>query len=314
MAYALGWSVVPQIELQRTRRVAGYRGKAIPLVYAGQEVQPDQPVLRLEPFDSSSSDEKQRSSSILPAGLSGQVTRVTREGGVVIKTRAAAVQGKIGAGQQTAGVLALWQPLAPGSDSPPAPIPAGAILVVPGPVDFAFLSQALNSGVVGVVASSISLRDLEGFLGIDLLSLLNDMDAEDAQTRLPPLTLLFTEGLGAQPMPERTLKLLSTYRGMIALLSGMTSVRHRLTPELLISLPIEEAQRNWHPTSPDPTLALGTWVRVCSGEYEGRTGQLERFFLHRQTFLSGATGRAVLIRCSDGKRLIVPWMNIERFS
>src|SRR2546426_12279740 len=48
MTYQLGWSVIPQILVRRERWPGGYKTKAIPLVHPGQDVLPDQPVLRLE--------------------------------------------------------------------------------------------------------------------------------------------------------------------------------------------------------------------------------------------------------------------------
>src|SRR5579883_3374175 len=54
MAYPLGWSVIPQLIVRRERwQRGGDRERVVPLVQEGQEVLPDQPVLRLhsEPLD-----------------------------------------------------------------------------------------------------------------------------------------------------------------------------------------------------------------------------------------------------------------------
>ena len=48
MTYLLGWSVIPRILIRRERWPGGYKIKGVPLVYPGQEVLPDQPVIRLE--------------------------------------------------------------------------------------------------------------------------------------------------------------------------------------------------------------------------------------------------------------------------
>src|SRR5947209_19457988 len=48
MTYLLGWSVIPQMLIRRERWPGGYKTKGIPLVYPGQDVLPDQPVIRLE--------------------------------------------------------------------------------------------------------------------------------------------------------------------------------------------------------------------------------------------------------------------------
>ncbi|GAC1566133.1 MAG: hypothetical protein NVS3B14_06510 [Ktedonobacteraceae bacterium] len=113
-------------------------------------------------------------------------------------------------------------------------------------------------------------------------------------------------------MPESTTQLLRHYQGSIALLSGVTSTRYAIYPELIISLPDEEVRHNWQPSTFDADLRLGAHVRICAGPYAGTIGSIEHFFVHQQNFLSGVQGRAVRLRLADGSRLIVPIMNIER--
>ena len=337
MGYPLGWSVVPQALVRRERWPGGFKAKGTALVYPGQEVQTDQPVMRIEmtqldpdkaaasryslptaavgTMDSPATNtatnaDGRRSGETIPAGIRGRVVDVTRRGGVVIESRAAVLQGAIGAGCQVAGVLTLWQ--APNTGYGQPSIPPGAILVIPGPLNFAMLRQALSSNVSGVVASSISTRDLEGFLRVDLVQLINSMNVEAAQAHLPPITLLLSEGLGTIAMPARTIHLLSQYQGAIALLSGATSVRQGIFPELVISLPVEEAQESWHPVRPDPAPGMGAQVRICSGEYEGVIGEISYLFTHQQVFASGISARAARLQLEDGSTLVVPMMLIER--
>src|SRR5437588_7234232 len=51
MAYPLRWSIVTQTLIRRERWPGRYRTRGIALVYPGQEVQPDQPVIRLEKIE-----------------------------------------------------------------------------------------------------------------------------------------------------------------------------------------------------------------------------------------------------------------------
>jgi len=341
MTYPLGWPVIPQMLVRRERWPGGYGVQASPLVYPGQEVLPDQPVLRIEyegqRNQGAAVDPQQatRLSSLpstgvglphrgsgnverLPAGLRGRVVAITRRGGVVIETRAAIVQGVIGAGQQVAGVMALWPRYASAQRAEtqgaqrPQVIPPGAILIVPGPLNFHMLSQAMHSGVVGIVASSISLHDLEGFLRTDVVQLINSKDSEQIQAHLTPLTLLLTEGLGTFAMPAHISNLLSSYQGSIALLSGTTAIPQGLFPELVISLPVKEAPKDLSSVSPDLTLRLGARVRVCTGEHEGAIGVIDHFFLHPQLFPSGVRARAVRLNLEDGSMLVVPTTLVER--
>lgn len=308
MAYPPGGLVVTQIEVQRERRSASYDARAVPLVYVGQEVLPDQPVIRLESARDESQSQPAVTPVVIPAGLRGQVMGTTSRGGVVIKTRAALLSGSVGAGQQVAGVLTAWQAIS----SQSARIPPGAIMVIPGPATFALLRQALTSGVAGIVASSIELRDLEGFLNLDALTLFNILDVDRAQAQLPPLTLLFTEGFGSLPMPEPTIRFLNRFQRSIALISGVTSTRHALYPELLISHSSEDAQHSPLSPSLDAGLRLGAHVRIIAGMHAHETGYIEHFFVHQQRFLSNVLGRAVRLRLADGSSLIVPVVNLER--
>jgi len=328
MTYPLGWSVVTQTFIRRERWPGGLKMKGTALVYPGQEVQPEQPVIRIETtqpakemmtapgtgaaMDSSSLSTStgangSRSGETVPAGIRGRVVDITNRGGVIIESRAAVVQGTIGAGFQVAGVLTL-------ASRGQKAIPPGTILVIPGPLNFAMLRRALSSSISGVVASSISSRDLEGFLRVDLVQLIDSVNIEAAQVRLPPITLLFTEGLGTIAMPARTISLLSQYQGEIALLSGSTSVRQGIFPELIISLPAKEAQQNWHPIRPDPALAIGAQVRVCGGEYEGVIGEISYLFTHQQAFPSGMRTRAARLQLEDGSTLVIPMTLIERIA
>lgn len=349
MTYSLGWSIIPQTLVRRERWPGGHTIKSSPLVYPGQEVQPDQPVLRIEraashplagsmpsmaphvtlPSSSNNSTSHPAHNTsnhtggveVIPAGLRGRVVDLTRRGGVIIESQAAVLQGTIGAGNQVAGVLTMWSSTSAeqrktGSLQPgPQVIPPGAILAIPGPLNFSMLRQAASSGVVGIIASSISLQDLEGFLRIDLTQLLNAETSEQAQTlqaHFPPLTLLFTEGLGATAMPVRIINLLSQYEGSIVLLSGITAIRQGIVPELVISLPARQAQQPVQPVQPDLALTLHAQVRVCAGEHMGAIGTIDHLFAYEQAFPAGIRARAVRLRLEDGSTLVVPTTQIER--
>ena len=333
MTYLHGWSVIPQILVRRERWPGGYKIRALPLVRRGQEVVPDQPVLRLEKKTSieevatiphfslpavmdatrNVQDGLTVANETLPAGLRGRVVDITRRGGVIIESPAAVLQGIIGAGKQVAGVLTMWQKSG-GRQQSQVTIPAGALLVVPGPVNFAMLRQAMASGVIGVIASSASSRDLEGFLRTDLVRLIESKDVDLVQAHLPPMTIMLTEGLGTLAMPSRTMNLLAKYQGSIALLLGTTSIRQNVFPELVISLPEVEVQQHWQPVQPDVTVKVGVKVRVCGGEYEGAIGEVDYLYTHQQVFLSGICAHAVRLRLEDGALLTVPVVLIERIS
>lgn len=290
--------------MRRERWPDGYGVKAVPLMYPGQEVLPDQPVIRLL----SSNQPDTGAGEVVPAGLRGRVVEISPRGGVVIESPAALVRGVIGAGKQIAGILTLWREKAGEQQK----IPAGAILVVPDQIDFALLHRAMRSGVSGIVAGSISLRDLEGFLRVDLIQLLNCVDVDLVQAHLPPLTLLFTEGLGAIAMSRQVVALLEHYQGSIALLSGATSVRRRLFPELVISLPVGETLQNWQSVQPEAMLIPGALVQICEAEHRGAVGTIDYVFTYQQILPSGIHARAVRVALEDGTMLTVPAMYVKR--
>lgn len=332
MSYPLGWSLTPRIGVRRERWPGGYDVKCVPLVQVGTHVEPDHPVMRLErtgatgvlskvpklslpasteerlPGAMSSIERGMRET--IAAGLRGKVIALTRRGGVVIEGQAAIVAGALGAGRQIAGPLVFWQ--TPGAAGRQPYIPAGAILVVPGPLNLAMLRQALHSGIAGVVASSISSRDFENFLHTDLIDLLNCANTELLLAQLPPLTVLLTEGLGTVAMPARTLNLLNKYQGVTALLSGATSVSAKVYPELVISFSEKEVAENPRPVMPDAELKPGALVRVCSGSYEGAIGEINYLFTHQQRFPSGIRAPAARVRLEDGSQLVVPLPVLER--
>ncbi len=332
VSYPLGWSLTTRIGVRRERWPGGYDAKAIPLVSVGTYVEPDQPVMHLkktaeanapvmvprlslpsavEPhLPGTASRRLSLENETIMAGLRGRVIAVTGRGGVVIEGLAAIVAGTLGAGKQVAGPLVIWQAASIAQDQ--ERVLAGAILVVPGPLNLAMLLQALNAGSVGVVASSISSRDLERFLRIDLIDLLHCTNVDLLLAQLPPLTVMLTEGLGTVAMPTRTINLLSKYQGVIALLSGATSVSAKVYPELVIPLSRQERAGNQPSTMPDTTLRPGALVRVCSGSYEGAIGKINYVFSHQQLFPSGIRARAARLTLEDGSQLVAPLPVLER--
>src|SRR5437660_3878709 len=206
MTYPLGWSIIPQLLIRRERWPGGYNTRGSALVYPGQEVQADQPVIRLEKPDSTRSAREfpgniaptsppvgqiggyhaaqkdihshiHQMNGMILSGMRGRVVEITHRGGVIIETKAAIMQGTIGAGNQVVGILTFWnssygfQPSRVGlantsvGTTHSLSMCMPTIIVVHGPLNFAMLRQAMNMGVAGIVASSISSRDLEGFLG-----------------------------------------------------------------------------------------------------------------------------------------------------
>ena len=296
MAYVQGGPIIEQKIVRRERWSGDYQGRVTPLVMPGQEVLSDQPVLRRE------------NDQVEPAGLYGRVVDITHRGGVIIESQVVLLRGRLGVGAQAAGRLTFWSLE---DDLPVQHIPPGAILVVPGNVHFGFLRQAAVSGVTGIIASSISLGDLEGFLNSDVLRLLK-LDAEgQARLAMPPLTLMLTEGIGTLPMPGYVIELLSRHKGQIALLSGSTVPHQGVVPELMISLLAEPVLARVPARSKEP-LRIGDVVHVIGGEHKSMVGVVEYLFSHQQRFPSGICSQALFMRAEDGTVWTLPLVMVER--
>src|SRR5262249_50715088 len=142
------------------------------------------------------------------------------------------------------------------------------------------------------------------------------------QQHFPRLTLLFTEGLAYSPrgssslslptMPANLVNILSRYQGSIALLSGETSFRNGIIPELLISQPFNSSNNPSPLIQPDTSLIPGAQVRIYGGELQGITGTIDYLFAYKQKFPSGLYARAARLRLEDGTFLVVPLFSLER--
>ena len=310
MVYQHGWSVIEQTVVRRERWPGSYKHgvftHVVPLVSMEQEIQPDQPIQRIEPYMTAVVDEAKRD-EVVPSGMYGRVVDITQRGGIVIEGPAAIVRGVIGAGHQVAGILHVVQ-----VDTESQHLLPGAMLAVPGTLTFAMLRQALLAGVVGIIAGSISAKDFEGFLNADLIQMFNDIDIEHAQANLPQLTVMCTEGLGTGVMDASVLSILQKHQGAIVLLKGITSPRWGIWPELLLSFSLEEIQRGWQPVKQDLSLVPGARVRVSGGELEGATGTIEYLFSYEQVFPSGIQSRALLLRLDSGNARIIPMSQAQR--
>lgn len=308
MNYPLGWPVIPGITVRRERRMDR---PGVTMVQPGQEVQPDETIAHVNPLGTAGSAPfapPRFGAQTLRAGLRGQVIEANAHG-VIIEGLVAVVQGLLGVGEQVVGELNILSKEALKVPAEMIPLSRGVILAVPGPLTLDLLEHAARTEVVGLVASSMKVADLEAALGVDLTALLDGLPVPENPRPLP--TLLFTEGLGERPMASSTLALLRQHGGDYALLSGETNPRRNRRPELLISLP-----PGAYPPAvkADPRIVNGAIVRVSSGEYAGEIGQVMQTFQRPQRLPSGIHARAVLVRLERGVKATLPIYNLERIS
>ncbi|GCE14319.1 hypothetical protein [Tengunoibacter tsumagoiensis] len=289
------------VRVCKERWPGGDPSQIVPLVAVGEMVRADQPIFKL-----------QKDQQTIPSGLSGLVRSITPRHGVLLESSVVALQCVLGVGRQVPGVLTLW-PSESVAEAPPL-IP-GAILIVQSTLSLSLLYRALQSGVAGIIAGSIALRDLEGFLRTDIIELLDRSESEIEQLPLPSVTLLFTEGLGTSSMSAQAFDLLHAYTGSVALLTGYTSRFQRCYPEIVISFP-NESTRAIHSAGEreqdEIALDVGSFVRVRGGKANGEQGIIEYLFLYEQVFASGIRTRAASVRLADGAQRTVPVGLLER--
>jgi hypothetical protein len=229
----------------------------------------------------------------LRAHMSGQVTNVMPNVGVVITTSGALIQGTWGNGGETEGVLKVLV------DNPQKPLRTRAIdvschgtVVVGGRLmNQDVLEQAKEAKVRGMIVGSV-----------------------DAAMRpfLESLTfsVMITEGFGDLPMSQNVFSLLHANMGREAILTADTQTRWGAErPEVLIPLRTEEALLPEQPMM-EP-LQVGQQVRVARAPYLGAIGTVADLPVAPESVESGARLPVAAVALEDEETIIVPLANLE---
>jgi hypothetical protein len=292
MDYPLGWPNIPSAHVRKLRALTG---GATALVDVGEQVRPDQPIAE-RPGHSGTTIH-------ILAGLAGRVARVDPGRGVTIEGAATIIQGIVGAGGPSTGMLHF---LPRGESVAMVPIPRGSVIVFPGQVPLTLLQRAAMSGAAGIVAASVGARELEAFTRLDMSAALDGLAPDVGHLSL---TLVFTEGVGAQTMDSVTYQLLTQRAGDVVLLDGTTNPRHNVRPEVLLPLPLGNPTMA---TPADDNIAIGARVRMIAGVGRGARGEVVNIFAHRQILPPGILTQAVRVRLEDGTSAVVPVSALER--
>jgi hypothetical protein len=237
------------------------------------------------------------------AGIMGRVAEVHPDRGVLVDGAAALLSGVLGVGGTASGLL--WF-LPRGESVAMAVLQPGCILVYPQRLPITLMQRAAQAGVAGIVASSASARELEGFARVDMTALL---DGQAPLAPNPPLPILFTEGIGDQQMDTVVLRFLTERTGQPAFLSGLCRPRRNLRPELLMA-----PEPNVVPLSlpQDTGIRPGALVRVILGEHTGAQGQVVQPLAHAVADSLGRPQPTVRMRLDGGALVPVPLAWIER--
>jgi len=229
----------------------------------------------------------------LRAYISGTVSNVLENHGVVIETAGAVIQGVWGAGGESFGVLKCMV------NSPDKPLRAkavdpschGTILVGGASLNEAALKRAQELQVRGIVI---------GGLPSELVS----------QVEQLPFPVIVTEGIGTVPMSMPVFRLLATNDGREASISGRVQPRWGVVrPEIVIPLPAETMPPTQ--TQPGTPLTVGARVRVVRAPYMGAVGTVRALPVRASRIETGAMVRGAEVDLGQGAPIFIPLANLE---
>ncbi len=228
----------------------------------------------------------------LRAGLSGVVTEVIADRGVVIQTVGALIQGVWGNGRVDTGVMVNL------ADKADALLTAdrldvsmrGSIIVAGEVKDGALLQAAGDLPVRGLII---------GGLFPSLLPLAREM-------RYP---IVLTDGFGPLPMNSAAYRLLTTNAKREATLNAELFDRYSgARPEVIIPLPSDMPPA---PPQDVEVFAPGQSVRLRRQPAAGMIGTIIELRPGSTAFPSGLRAPAAQVRLENGQQLLIPLVNME---
>ncbi len=241
------------------------------------------------------------------AYLSGEVTEVVPNQGVVIESDVSFVQGIFGIGGETYGriVMACESHDQELTADLIKPVMKDCVVVGGARMTDEAIKRAREIGATAVVSGGLDDEDLRDFLGYDLGVAITG--SEDVG-----ITLVITEGFGDIAMAQRTFKLLSSRAGADASVNGATQIRAGvMRPEILI--PLTEESRAKAPKSAlsDGQLIPGRPVRIIRDPYFGVLGTVGDLPSEPQVLDSGSKARVLEVKLDSGDSVVIPRANVE---
>ncbi|QDT96561.1 hypothetical protein [Gimesia aquarii] len=240
----------------------------------------------------------------------GTVKEVIPEQGVVIESEVTFLQGILGIGGETYGLIKfacqnneqdLEADLLDESMQ-------GKIVIGGARMTGEAVKRGIEIGVAAIISGGMDDEDLKEILGYDLGVAVTGSENIG-------ITLIITEGFGDIAMAERTFNLFKEREGAEAAVNGTTQIRAGvLRPEIVI--PLSEH------TKPDTTsetksetemgiLEIGVPVRIIRDPYFGLLGSVSQLPTELQTLESGSESRVLEVILESGKTVVVPRANVE---
>ena len=239
------------------------------------------------------------------AYVDGTVAEVLPGEGVVIAAYGTYIQGILGIGGETVGVLEMVV------DSPDTPLTRDLvqpthrdkILVGGSIVAHDTIQEAIQHGVKGLVVGGIDDEELRQILGYELGVAITGSEEIG-------ITLIITEGFGQIRMAERTFRLLNDREGMKTSINGATQIRAGvMRPEIII--PFEPHERFAETAPSVGILDIGTPIRIIREPYFGKLAQVVALPIELQQLETEAKVRVLEVKLEDGSCIILPRANVE---
>jgi hypothetical protein len=243
------------------------------------------------------------------AYISGKVSQVMPQEGVVVTTYGTLIQGIFGVGGERQGVI---QRVCSSPDEPFTPdrIPSQVeekILVGGSIVTSDVLRKLSQMGARGVVVGGIVDEELTAFLGYEIgIAITGQEDIG--------LTLIVTEGFGKMDMAEITFRLLWKLEGKEASINGATQIRAgALRPEVIVPLRSpRDSDRESEREVSSSQLNIGSAVRIIRFPYFGKLATVVSLPPEPREIQTGSKVRMLEAKLLEtGETVSVPRANVE---
>jgi hypothetical protein len=241
--------------------------------------------------------------SAVQAGFAGRVIDVTLNQRVVIEGTVTIIEGIVGIGAPAVGTLCM---LPRGESLAMVPIPRGGVILFPQQLPLVLMQRAVTGGAAGIIAGSVSAREIEAFSRLDLSASLDGFPLTEPVSQL---SIVITEGLGEAAMCAPLYQVMAQRLGTTVYLCGETSTRQAVRPEVLLAPPVSSAGE---PLPLDSTLEAGAIVTVWAGGRRGSQAQVLQVLARRQYSAAGLLVPSAILRFDDGTTGIAPLHTLDR--
>ena len=241
----------------------------------------------------------------IDAYMSGAVTEVIDNEGVVIKTHAAFIQGIFGIGGEARGNIEV---LVNGRDEELTEnllneSHSGKIIIGGSFISLNAFKKAMKLNIAGIVVGGFNYFDLEDIIGYTLGVAITG--SEDI-----PTSLIVTEGYGKIQMGQQTYDLLKSHDKEFASINGATQIRAGvIRPEIVI--PYNENSTSGEISSAsEKGIQKDSLVRVIRAPHFGSMGRVLDL-PHKLHKMESETMVRVAIIDVNGEKYTIPRSNLE---